>query len=263
MTSELLLAHVLGWDRIRVIAHPDDRLVPDTMEAFTTLIWRRARGEPHQYLTGEQEFLGLKFLVTPAVLIPRPETEVLVERAIEMAESVPGTVVRFADIGTGSGCIAVSLACRVKRAVGWGVDISGEALSVARRNAIRHGVLGRVEVARADLMECFAPSPVFDLILSNPPYVATIDAGSLPVPVREYEPHAALFAGETGLDAYRRLVPAAARRLAGTGRMLLEVGAGMSAAVAAVIQSEGLDVESVHADLQGIPRCLIARRRNG
>jgi release factor glutamine methyltransferase len=258
LTAEVLLAHVLGWDRARVIAHLHDPLAAAARKRFRALVGRRAAGEPLQYLTGQQEFYGLLFRVTPAVLIPRPETEILVERALALARP-RGAPVRFADVGTGSGCIAIAVARELPCATGCATDISAGALAVARENALRLGVRGRVAFVRGDLLACFPARPVFDLILSNPPYVAGTDLAGLPGLVRDHEPHTALLGGESGLEMYRRLILQAAARLANAGHLLLEVGDGQARAVASLIRQAGLVLEEIVEDLQGIPRCLVAR----
>ncbi len=263
LTAELLLGHVLNWERVRVVAHPDDALSAETSAEFHRLVERRAAGEPLQYITGRQEFYGLPFHVTPAVLIPRPETEILVEKAIVAAHDSGAHPIRFVDVGTGSGCIAVSFAHEIAHAVGWAADISIEALAIARENAVRNGVQEQLGFLCADLLECFARGPRFDFILSNPPYVATADAAALPAVVREHEPEVALYSGTCGLEIYRRLIPQARERLVPGGRLLLEMGAGMSEQVERLVKQAGLEVESVTADLQGIPRCTLARRDHG
>ncbi len=259
LTAEVLLAHVLGWERARIIAHLHDPLAAAAWEQFRGLARRRAAGEPLQYLTGQQEFYGLSFRVTPAVLIPRPETEILVERALALARRRRGPV-HFADVGTGSGCIAIAVAHELPNATGWAIDISAGALAVAWENAQRLGVQGRVAFARCDLLTCFPPRPVFDLILSNPPYVAGVDLASLPGLVRDHEPHTALLGGKSGLETFQRLIGLAAARLAAPGHLLLEVGDGQAGDVAAMIGQAGLVLEEIVEDLQGIPRCLVARK---
>lgn len=263
LTAELLIARVLDWERVRVLAHSESPLPQRAAERFASLVRRRSAGEPLQYILGEQEFYGLPFHVTPAVLIPRPETETLVEQAVLAARELAARALRFADVGTGSGCIAVSFARAVPKAEGWATDISIEALAVARENAARNGVRERVGFLLCDLLECFAPRPCFDLVLSNPPYVAADDAGSLPAVVREHEPAVALYSGASGLDAYRRLIPQAADRLVPGGKLLLELGAGMAGQVSGLVEGAGLTVETVADDLQGIPRCMLARRGHG
>jgi release factor glutamine methyltransferase len=260
LTADLLLASVLGWDRIRILSHTE-HIVPEESDArFQGLVARRIQGEPLQYLTGEKEFFGLTFQVAPGVLIPRPETEILVERAIDLIRSQPLASARFADIGTGSGCIAISVARAVASSSGWAVDFSAPALEIARGNAVRHNVEERVLFVRSDLFECFPPKPCFDLVLCNPPYIALEECDSLPSEVRVYEPHEALFGGASGLEMYRRLVPGAASRIKARGHLLLELGAGQAAAVGTLVESEGFMIETIVDDLQGIPRCLVARK---
>lgn len=261
LTAEVLLSHVLGWERSRLIGHFHDSLVASAQERFRVLVQRHVAGEPLQYLTGGREFYGLPFLVTPAVLIPRPETEILVEKALDLARTREG-VVRIVDVGTGSGCIAVSLTHELPRALGWATDISLGALALARMNANRLGVGARIEFVCCDLLAGFPAQPLFDLILSNPPYIAASEMSELPRVVREHEPHQALFGGESGLDAYRRLIPQAATRLLTEGSLLLEVGAGQANEVAEFIKQEGLTLTETIGDLQGIPRCLVARRNS-
>jgi release factor glutamine methyltransferase len=245
LTAEVLLAHVLGWERARILAHLHDPLATAAREHFRVLARRRAGGEPLQYLTGRQEFYGLSFHVTPAVLIPRPETEM-----------------HFVDVGTGSGCIAIAVAHELPAATGRAIDISADALAVAQENARRLGVQGRVAFVRSDLLACFPRRPLFDLILSNPPYVAGADLAILPGLVRNHEPLTALLGGESGLETYRRLIRQAATRLAAPGHLLLEVGDGQAGDVAALIRQAGLVLDEIVKDLQGIPRCIVARKGN-
>lgn len=264
LTAELLLAHVLGRERARIISRPDDILDREAEARFRQLARRRAAGEPLQYLTGEREFYGLAFAVGPAVLVPRPETEVLVEKALRWA-GVCGTArpLRFADVGTGSGCIGVTFARQRPCDRGWLIELSWEALAIARSNAHRHGVESRLEFVCGDLLSCFVPRPVFDIILANPPYIPRAEIDALPATVRDYEPRVALDGGESGLAAYERLVPQAARCLADGGRVFLEVGAGRAAAVAAVLEAAELEVLEIAKDLQGIERCVIGAKHRG
>ncbi len=257
LASDLLLGFALGRDRVYILAHAAEGVPDAAWRLYGSLVRRHAGGEPLQYLIGEREFFGLDFSVTPAVLIPRPETEILVEAALRLA---PGPDMRYADVGTGSGCVAVSVACRLPASSGWATDISGAALEVACANAARHGVLGRVRFIRADLLECFRPGPLFDMILSNPPYVALEDYDTLSSGVRDHEPRGALVGGRDGLDCYRRLGPGAAPRLAPGGRLLLEVGRGQAGRVRRLMEGAGLAAEEAIGDLQGIPRCLVFRK---
>jgi release factor glutamine methyltransferase len=263
LSADLLLGFVLEWDRVRILSHAEEVLSADAWVRFQDLVARSARGEPLQYLTGVQEFYGLVFQVKPGVLIPRPETEILVEKAIQLIQdrAVPRT--RFLDVGTGSGCIAISVANAVPSAEGWAVDISAEALSIARENAKRHGVSQRIQVIRSNLIDCFARNPFFDLVLCNPPYVARKDYDSLQPDVRDHEPHLALFGGETGLDLFKELIPEIPSRLAAGGYLLLELGAGQADAIKRFVEDAGLWVEMVLPDLQGIPRCLVGRKLSG
>ncbi len=263
LTADLLIAFVLGWDRVRVISHPEEVLSRDAWERLQSLITRRTGGEPLQYLTGEQEFYGLVFRVGPGVLIPRPETEILVERAIHLIRNQPPGGTRFLDIGTGSGCIAASIAYEVPDCNGCAVDISEAALRIARGNMIRHGVSGRIHLIRSNLLDCFPRVPSFDFIFCNPPYVALKDCGSLPPEVRNHEPHRALFGGETGMELYQELIPEVPSRLRAGGYLLLELGAGQADEVHQLANDAGLSVEAILPDLQGIPRCLVGRKLPG
>jgi release factor glutamine methyltransferase len=260
LTADLLLGLVLGWDRVRVLSHTEQRVHEESWTRLRNLVLRRAGGEPLPYLTGEKEFRGLVFRVTPDVLIPRPETEILVDKALDLigGDTLPGS--RFVDIGTGSGCIAISLAHSNPSSKGWAVDLSAAALRIAHGNAILHGVAGRIVWIRADLLECFPRRPCFDLILCNPPYVALTEYDSLPSDVKDYEPHNALFGGKSGLDIYHRLVPEVSSRLVSGGCLLLELGAGQAEHVGQLVEREGLSLEVIVDDLQGIPRCLVGRK---
>ena len=259
LTAELLLGHVLGWDRVRVLTDFEAVLDEESKERFTEVVRRRIQGEPLQHITGEQEFYGRIFQVSPAVLIPRPETEILVESVVSLAKDRQQEL-RFADVGTGSGCIAVSVAAELPGWSGWAVDLSLEALAIARQNAIQHRVSSRIQFVCANLLDAFPPEPAFDFILSNPPYVARRDAASLPAVVHDHEPHLALFGGELGLEVYFRLVPQAAARLLPGGHLILELGIGQSQDVARLIEREGLSVIEVLDDLRGIPRCILASK---
>jgi release factor glutamine methyltransferase len=260
LSADLLLGFILGWDRVRVLSHCEESLSADQWEYLQDRVRRRIHREPIQYLTGEQEFYGLVFRVGPGTLIPRPETEILVENAIDLMRGHSLSGARFLDIGTGSGCIAISIAHEVPFAVGWGVDISPAAIQIARGNTIRHGVAERILLIRSDRLQCFPQKPLFDFILCNPPYVALKDCDSLPSEVRDHEPHTALFGGESGLEFYISLVPEVPSRLATGGYLLLELGAGQSEQVKQIVQREGISVERILNDLQGIPRCLVGRK---
>ena len=252
--AELLVLRVLGRDRAWLLAHPEAKLGAEQTRQFKEWIERRARHEPVQYIVGEQEFYGLAFKVTPAVLIPRPETEHLVEAVIERLPRNP--TVRICDVGTGSGAIAVALAHALPRAEVTALDLSAAALVIAKFNAERHGVAERVRLIESDLLAA-VPCERFDAIVANPPYVA--DAEPLEDQVRLYEPRAALYAGSTGLEIYRRLIPQAREALVAGGWLMLEIGHGQRDALASML-ADWDGVEFV-PDLQGIPRVAIARRR--
>lgn len=253
--SVLLLQRVVARSRPWVIAHLDEELVPEQIQKFESWIVRRVRHEPIQHITGEVEFYGLPLRVTRDVLIPRPETEHLVEAVIEMTRA--SEAARMVDVGTGSGAIAVALAHALRSERVTAIDLSAEALVVARENAARSGV--KVRFLQGDLLEPVA-NETFDLVVSNPPYVPESDRSSLAVEVREYEPGMALFAGGDGLDIYRRLIPQAFRVLVPGGHVLLEIGFGQAEAVRALLEQNGFFNVRVLDDLQGIPRVVDAMR---
>jgi release factor glutamine methyltransferase len=258
LDARVLALHVLGWDAARLLA--DGHVGPPAgfTSAYDSLVGRRARREPIAYVTGHQEFFGLTFDVSPAVLIPRPETERVVEVALERFpdQSAP---LAAADLCTGSGCIAIALA--VERA-GWTVtatDVSADALAVASLNARRHGVAERVRLVEGDLLGGLHGS--FDLIVSNPPYVADVQRSALPPEVRDHEPAVALFAGPDGLDVVRRLVADAGGRLNPGGALIFEIGFGQAGAVTDLLSSApALRTVAIEPDLQGIPRTVVALR---
>jgi release factor glutamine methyltransferase len=254
----------LAW----LIAHDGELLAPDAAATFCDLVERRLAGEPIQYIVGEAEFYGLPFHVNRDVLIPRPETEHLVEKAIELARKLKGTgqitepripTLRIVEVGTGSGAIAVALAAALPFAQITATDISAAALAVARDNAARNGVADCIGFLEADLLDPAAHGP-FDMVVSNPPYVPLSDCDSLSIEVRNYEPAQALFAGDDGLDIYRRLIPAAFGALVAGGYVLLEIGYGQQEAIQALLKKKGFAGIEFTADLQGIPRVVVARR---
>lgn len=255
--AETLLMHVLGRNRAWLIAHGREELPDPLWAGYAALVERRRGGEPIQYITGEQEFYGLPFRVTADVLIPRPETEHLVEKALELAAAWERP--HILDVGTGSGAIAVALAHGLPGARITAVDVSGAALEVARRNARWNGVEGLIRFVKSDLLDGIAEER-FELIASNPPYVPEGERASLSVEVREHEPGLALFAGEDGLDVYRRLIPAALEALVARGYLLMEIGFGQAEAVAALLGTGGFEGVGFVPDLQGIPRVAWGQR---
>jgi release factor glutamine methyltransferase len=259
ISADLLLGLVLACDRVRILSHPEEVLSDDNWVRFRELVSRRLKGEPLQYLRGEQEFFGLSFEVTPDVLIPRPETETLVEKAIKLIQEHFPSGCKFLDVGTGSGCIAITIAHEVPSSIPFATDLSMPTLRIARRNAARHRTC--VRFIQSDLLECFPARPCLDFILSNPPYVALEECDTLPSEVRNYEPHDALFGGDSGMEVYRRVIPEAPSRLRMGGFLVVEAGAGQSKRIGKLMEGAGLALEEIIDDLHGIPRCLVARKR--
>lgn len=223
LCAEMLLAHAMGCERIELYTRYDSTPGQDVLERFRAAVRAAATGRPIAHLTGTKEFFALEFHVTPDVLIPRPETEILVERVIHLVRHGPDEIQSILDLGTGSGCIAISLAKNLPDVAVFACDVSEPALEVARRNAERHGVLDRIGLRLGDLFEPWEPEQRFDLIASNPPYVAESGRASLPANVRDFEPRAALFAGPEGLDVLRRLIDQAPQRLTPGGQLLAEM----------------------------------------
>ena len=258
LCAELLLAHALGCDRIRLFTQheriPDDAV----LRSFRGLVKEAATGRPIAYLLERKDFFSLPFRVTPAVLVPRPETETLVERVIEQARG--RGAVRIVDIGTGSGCIALALARHLPDAKIHASDVSEAALDVARQNAAALGLTERVEFRLGDLVAPWRNAQLFDLLVSNPPYVGLRERGELPANVRDFEPATALFGGEDGLDFYRRLAVDAATCLSTDGAALLEVGAGQAPEVAALFAAEGWADIVTYKDTLRHDRVVHARR---
>lgn len=308
LAAELLLLRVAGHDRTWLYAHPEEILSRETAEEYFELLGRRSAGEPTQHLTGKQEFWGLEFEVTADVLIPRPETEHLVEVALDRLavrelragrpvhlETQPLAIV---DVGTGCGCIAVTLAKELPAATVYATDISKPALEVARRNATRLGFADRIHFLESNLLDAFSSShesrirthesppinaprsyiaddasgsfqqlpitrhqrSLFDLIISNPPYISRREADSLPIEVREHEPAVALYGGEEGYELYGSLVPQVARFLKPGGLLVLELGYNSLPAVEPLLDSSDWSNVGVTNDLAGIPRVLCAQK---
>lgn len=257
LDAETLLLHLIERDKAFLIAHSDERLSAEGAVRYYALVERRLAGEPIQYITGEQEFYGLPFHVNHHVLIPRPETEGLVERVLELAAGFERP--RIVDVGTGSGAIAVTLAVKLKDATITAIDISEAALTVARANAERNGVGARIRFAQGDLLAGRAAASA-EIIVSNPPYVPASDCETLSAEVRDHEPALALFAGEDGLSIYKRLIPAAAKALVSGGWLALEIGFGQAEAIRGLLAEAGYEQIEFARDLQGIERVATARR---
>jgi release factor glutamine methyltransferase len=258
-----LLSIVLGRDRAFLLTHDDERLSPEQFSVFARVVERRASGEPLQYIRGSQEFYGLDFAVTPDVLIPRPEAELLVETALELLRKEAAPL--FCDVGTGSGCVAVSILHELPQARAVALDISTAALAVARRNASRHCVADRLELLVSDCFDALAArSPAtqgFDLIASNPPYVAEEALAGLQREVRDHEPRVALTPGGDGLAVIRRLVTESPRFLKPKGHLLMEIGYDQHERVASLLDPNLWTLLDIRPDLQGIPRLVALRLR--
>ena len=276
LAAELLLLHVFGRNRSWLYAHPEEAVSEADAQEFFALLRRRAAGEPTQYLTGKQEFWGLEFEVTPDVLIPRPETEHVIEVALDRLalrelrvgrpQKTVGEGMRIADIGTGSGCIAIALATELPAAAFVATDISAAAIAVAERNAHRHGVANRIQFIESDLLSAFSPlaagqsAVAFDLIASNPPYVGRCESESLAVEVRAHEPASALFGGEEGYELYAGLIAQSAGHLKPGGILVLELGHNSLPAVQPLLDAPTWSGVNVIDDLAGIPRVIAAER---
>ncbi|HLL76928.1 MAG TPA: peptide chain release factor N(5)-glutamine methyltransferase [Pyrinomonadaceae bacterium] len=253
-----LLAATAGRDRAFLIAHDDDELPADVLSTFRERTRRRAAGEPLQYVTGRQEFYGLDFEVNAAVLIPRPETELLVEAALELLKGVPSPL--LCDVGTGSGCIPVAVLHERADVRAVAVDISLRALRVAARNAARHGVAPRLALVASDCLSALDPAAqAFDIIVSNPPYVAEDDLPGLQREVRDHEPRVALTPGGDGLSVIRRLLADSPLFLKAGGQLLFEIGFNQHEAVRLLVDPRVWTTLDIHRDLQGIPRTVALR----
>jgi release factor glutamine methyltransferase len=299
LAAELLLLHVTRRDRTWLYAHPEALLDPQIIESYFSLLLRRASGEPTQHLTGKQEFWGLEFEVTADVLIPRPETEHLIEVALDRLAArelraardpkLTGEGLTIVDIGSGSGCIAIALAKELPASNIYATDISPAALIVAQQNATRLSFSNRIHFLESNLLSVFsdvkagyivpelgnqpAPShssrqssvinhqlPAFDLIISNPPYIGRKEISSLPIEVRDHEPASALYGGEEGYELYGQLIPQAANHLKPRGILVLELGHNSLSAVRPLLETPQWTNLHVTNDLAGIPRVLSAER---
>jgi release factor glutamine methyltransferase len=256
--AEILARHALGQDRATYLAHRDESIADDASERLEAMVRRREGREPVAYILGEREFWGLSFLVSPAVLIPRPETEAIVEKALARMDDVRRPW-RIADVGTGSGCLAVALARERVNAKVIATDISEAALGVAAANAVRHGVDSRIRLVRTSLLDD-VPGP-FDLIVANPPYVPGSTRDGLQPDVRDHEPETAVFGhGADGLDEVRHLLTQTPEKLTAGGWLLMEFGFGQGDAVRAAVSAvPDLEFVELLHDLQGLERTLVAR----
>ncbi|MBK8271184.1 MAG: peptide chain release factor N(5)-glutamine methyltransferase [Planctomycetes bacterium] len=260
LCAELLLAKAMGCQKIMLYTRINDPPTDEQRTAFREMVKAAAEHRPIAYVVGRKEFYSLDFTVTPDVLIPRLETELLVEKTLAWCKTNPWESYTLLDIGTGSGCIAVTLCKKLPTISAVATDLSKAALAVAEENAKAHAVTNRVRFAESDLLdliETVAPASGFDIIVSNPPYVAQADAATLPRNVRDFEPHAALFAGADGLSIYRRLAGSVATRMKPGGTLLLEIGRGQGDAVVEMfVEKAGLTLAGRYKDLAGIERTL-------
>jgi release factor glutamine methyltransferase len=287
LNAELLIMFTLDCDRAYLYAHPERELTSDEMQRYDEALSRRATGVPAQYITGHQEFWGLDLIVSPAVLIPRPETEHVVETVLDLissaySESAPPELsqsqnprqewrargaapheqsphnLRIIDVGTGSGALALSLAKEIPAVEIHATDISSDALEIARANAARHDLASRIEFHRGDLLKGFSPAS-FDFVVSNPPYVGESEEDSVQLEVRKFEPRNAVFAGATGLEVIERLIPQAHAVLKPDGWLVFEISGTIADRVRELLRD--WDNVAIKNDLQGIARVAIAKKR--
>lgn len=257
LDAEVLARQVLGWDRARFLADRNEKASSTFLLQYEPLVARRERREPVSYILGTREFWGLPFEVGPDVLIPRHETEFIVEETITLIgkESSPLIV----DVGTGSGCIAIALAREIPGARVIATDVSRYALEVARRNALSHGVANRITFVETSFLDGIEETP--DVIVSNPPYVPAVSQPALTPEVRDYEPAVAVFGGDDGLDGLRSVVEGAVQRLKPGGWLVMEFGCGQDDCVTDLVKGiEGIDVVKIRHDLQDIPRTVVCQR---
>jgi release factor glutamine methyltransferase len=261
MNAELLMMFTLDCDRAYLFAHPERELTKKEQARYEEALDQRAHGIPAQYLTGHQEFWGMDFLVTPAVLIPRPETEHVIETVLRLDDenraSSPAGLTHIVDIGTGSGCIALALAKEFPHAEIHATDISPPALEIARTNAARHQLDNRIRFHQTDLLQGLVPG-TFDFVVSNPPYVGESEADEVQLEVRKFEPRNAVFAGPTGTEVIERLIPQAHAALKPAGWLVIEISGTIAERVKPMLAAwQQVDIIN---DLQGIPRVAAARR---
>jgi release factor glutamine methyltransferase len=259
LNAELLLMFTLGCDRAYLYAHPERELTEDEQTRYEAALAQRARGVPAQYIRGHQEFWGMDLIVTPAVLIPRPETEHVIETALDLVgrAPTPASALHIADVGTGSGCIALALAKELPQADIHAIDLSTDALEVARANAVRHQLESRIQFREADLLAGVEKNS-FDFIVSNPPYVGESEEDEVQLEVRKFEPRSAVFAGPTGMEVIARLIPQAQAALKPGGWLIMEISGTIAEEVKHLLR-DWKDVQ-IRPDLQSIPRVAQARK---
>ena len=255
MNAEILLMFTLNCDRAYLYAHPERELTKDEMDRYLDALAQRSRGIPSQYITGHQEFWGMDLIVSPAVLIPRPETEHVIETVLPLARAIAKP--KIVDVGTGSGCIALALARELSKSEIHATEISPAALEIARANAVRHQLESRVQFHQTDLLKGLELGS-FDLVVSNPPYVGESEEDQVQLEVRKFEPRSAVFAGPTGLEVIAQLIPAAYAALQPGGWLIMEISGSIASGVRRLLGT-WQDVRIAN-DLQGIPRVVSARK---
>jgi release factor glutamine methyltransferase len=261
LQTELLLAHLLKLPRMQLYLNFERVLTEAEVGTLREMIRRRGQREPLQHIVGSTSFCGFEIAVTRDVLVPRPETELLAERAWKFLNDAGAPASRALDFGTGSGCLAVAIALRSPAAAITALDISSAALEIARSNAARHGLESRIQFFQGDGFGALPPDSRFELIVSNPPYIATAEIATLEPEVRDYDPSGALDGGNDGLDFYRRLAREAGAHLAPSGRLMMEFGDGQAAALQNVFEAQKWVVEAIEPDYNGQHRLLITRQR--
>jgi len=256
---ELLLAHLLGLPRMQLYLNFERVLTPAELEALRALVKRRGRREPLQYIVGTTSFCGLELAVNRHALIPRPETELLAERAWKYLSALNSRLPTALDFGTGTGCLAITLAVKCPTTHLFAIDISNEALELARQNAVRHNVTGRIQFRAGDGFAALLDGGCFNLIVANPPYIPSATIDTLATEVRDHDPQLALDGGADGLEFYRRLAMEASAFLEPDGRIMLELGDGQADAVSEMFAQQKWVVEAVQEDYSRQPRILVAR----
>jgi release factor glutamine methyltransferase len=257
LDARLIAEAAFGLDRLELVNRERDPVPPEQLKAFEAYARRRLEGEPVVRILGEKEFWGLSFKLNAATLVPRPETELLVERALEIVGRLDAP--RILDLGTGTGCIPIAILTEYSDITAVAVDVSAEALEMARFNANRHGVGGRFTTLKGSWFDPLEPGDRFDLVTSNPPYIETAEIATLMVEVREHDPHLALDGGADGLAAYRAIAAEAPLFLKSEGVLLLEIGSSQAAAVSDILVGSGFVSVEIAADLAGHDRVIVAR----
>jgi len=258
LDASLLLSHAIDRDRAFIFAHGDENLSPQQLDTFRDFVARRSNGEPLQYIVGHQEFFKLDFEVTPDVLIPRPETELIVERTLDLFQS--DAQLRFAEVGTGSGCLAISILHEFQNAHATAIDVSEPALQVAQRNATRHSVIDRLQLIKSDLFAAVSTLDIFDLIISNPPYISDEEMKCLQREVQR-EPQTALAGGSDGLVVIRRLLSDVPSHLRSGGYLIFEFGINQDRAIRGLVDREVWKLIEVRKDLQQIARTIVLQKQ--